>query len=240
MPAEEPSANKDWHQSQVVRSRRRPTGVYAACSFSLSPPPKDNMAKEDFVKVFMWLDLETTGLNRERCEAIQVAGFLSYANDPFIHALDLPERVMRPSSRVLWEPGALHMHKRSGLFSVATNCCHFDHQVDTEYTRILCDYERKVREQRGDNTKFTYILAGSSVQFDRAFIDKQLPMLAAHLHYRHFDVTTLMMFAETLGIELDNTDKTTAHTAMADIKMSWQTARDIHELIVNAQKGLLC
>ncbi len=65
-------------------------------------------------------------------------------------------------------------------------------------------------------------LAGNSVHADRAFLDKHMPELAAWLHYRNVDVSTIKELARRwYPVAVDEApDKAGTHRALADIRES--------------------
>lgn len=65
---------------------------------------------------------------------------------------------------------------------------------------------------------------GSSVHFDLRFTQAHMPNLAKWLHYRVFDVTTLLSFGDAAGVPREE-NRTIAHRAAADIDWSIATAQ---------------
>jgi oligoribonuclease len=67
-------------------------------------------------------------------------------------------------------------------------------------------------------------LLGSSVHFDRAFIDIWMPRLSKRLHHRVFDVSSLLMLFTPLGVE-HGVVNSGQHRAENDIRWSIDVAR---------------
>ena len=154
-----------------------------------------------------WVDLETTGIS-SACAIIEFALVITdekYKEFASYEALVLPPR---------WafvEHGALTMHNKSGLWDRV----HGDEAVtinlvDAEVAALLARWSDK-----------PMILAGSSVHFDRGFIEREMPFTKKALHYRNLDVSTIKMFVSNMtGIDSEDlppSKETRAHTAMSDI-----------------------
>ncbi len=62
------------------------------------------------------------------------------------------------------------------------------------------------------------MLAGSSIHFDHAFLAVHMPRFAARLSHRHYDVSAIKLFCQSLGA--DKFPKAEAHRAKDDIAES--------------------
>jgi oligoribonuclease (3'-5' exoribonuclease) len=67
-------------------------------------------------------------------------------------------------------------------------------------------------------------LAGSSVHFDHGFIKHWWPQLASRFSHRHYDVSAVKLFCESLG--MPRLPKAEAHRAREDILESIAHARE--------------
>ncbi len=153
----------------------------------------------------LWLDLETTGLNPKNCYVLEVAAVLP-AGRRFERVLGLSEEARRSinseSSRL-----ALDMHTKSGLLTKSAASLATKEQVDADLVAFLADVPGKLT------------LAGSSVHFDRGFIEEHFPLTAKRLQHRHLDVSVFLTSLDSLGAETPNFGEP-QHTAMADIERS--------------------
>lgn len=163
----------------------------------------------------LWLDLETTGLDPQRCDILEVACALADGATP----LDLGPRF----HRVLhfprgWHADARDMHTASGLLD------------ECDASRVSCrEAERDLLELIPDDPDDRPILAGSSIHFDMGFLRVHMPTLAKRLHYRLYDVTAIKLFAQSLG--MPPLPKAGAHRAVADIEKSVAHAKAVAQWI---------
>jgi len=131
---------------------------------------------------FIWLDLETTGLNPSTNRILEVAAVATDAN---LKVLGTYNKVLEYSEYDLeysqLHPDVVRMHTDNGLFedckkSVATHT-----QVDAELVEWAASL--KLGEKP--------LLAGNTVHFDKAFLAEHMPLFNGVLHYRILDVSTI-------------------------------------------------
>jgi oligoribonuclease len=175
--------------------------------------------------MYLWIDLETTGLDPDNGEILEVAWFIT----------DNWEIISQPQSYVV-TPGkdtfelvkqdmfAQTVHYENGLLR----------DLMTADTLMLEDIEdlilKDIHKNNWDDIR--PVLAGASVHFDRGFIREYMWRLDRELSYRHFDVSTLMMFFTDLGfphLSERTTDK--RHRAEDDIAETYSLARKYVNLI---------
>lgn len=157
--------------------------------------------------IFIWLDLETTGKDEQLCQIIEVASIIT---DDDLNILDTYESIVNPGS-VSYEPGALQMHKKSGLYdNVRLGAS--PNTVEQELLAMLKKHEPK---------KNRAYLAGNNVHFDRRFLNKYMPSITNHLASRHLDVSAVGMWMRTLfGKDLSAYKAARPHRALDDLKRS--------------------
>ncbi len=179
---------------------------------------------------FIWLDLETTGLDPDR-EIVLEFGVILAADDrdgdmlpvqefqsvitPYAYGKErtVPER---SPDRILAE---MHskvrtMHTKNGLLA------------ELERPELCCSISE------ADDFLFALAgeglpsLAGNSVHFDLSFIRKHMPRFASRLNHRVFDVSTLIRAEKTYGDSVEQiTTRADAHRALDDARASLATAR---------------
>ncbi len=158
----------------------------------------------------VWIDLEMTGLNDNKCVILEVAMIISDINLIKLDSICL----------VIWQPESYlenmipivrDMHTKNGLLDkVRTSSISLD-QAQTKLMEILVKH---VQFKRG-------ILAGNSVHIDRRFLHKHMPVIDNYLHYRHLDVSSIKILIENwLWNGIKPHKKSTLHTAMCDIEQS--------------------
>jgi oligoribonuclease len=171
---------------------------------------------------FLWLDLETTGLDPDTCTVLEVAAIVTTAD---LQELDTFEIIVAHDIETLqmtrwpWK-----QHTENGLLDDLALMHDHDagfciEDVDDQLAVFIREYsvEEKLR------------LAGSSVHFDRSFMRRHLPRSLSALHYRQFDVSVFHELHRWMGVEWPVHDK--PHRAMPDIENSLKLARHFKELL---------
>lgn len=163
----------------------------------------------------LWLDLETTGLEPTTNTILEVAVSFATLNSPF--------DVLRSESWVVHFPTELHadlssfirdMHGKNGLLAECARS-----------TTTLSDIEEQLLALVPEETdrEMVPLLAGSSIHFDHAFLKVHMRRLSSRLSHRHYDVSAVKLFCQSLGME--KLPKAEAHRAAADIVESMEHAR---------------
>jgi oligoribonuclease len=156
---------------------------------------------------YLWLDLETTGLDERQCTILEVAARITdaelvvLAGCHYLVKHDLQSLMM---SEWPWK-----QHTASGLLADLKNATDNLAVVDERLASFMAEHA----------PNGTLQLAGSSVHFDRAFLKLHMPKTYGALHYQQLDVSS---FKIAIGwwptLELPSQDR--AHRAMADINNS--------------------
>ena len=83
-------------------------------------------------------------------------------------------------------------------------------------------------------------LAGNSVGTDKAFLDRDMPELVGHLHYRVIDVSSVKELARRWypRAYYASPEKTGGHRALGDIRDSIAELRYYREAVFVPQPGL--
>jgi oligoribonuclease len=163
----------------------------------------------------VWIDCEMTGLDLARDALIEVAVLVTDAElqvldeglDLVIHVADDVLETMIPFVR--------DMHASSGL----TEAVRASTITLGEAEKQVLDYVKShVPDQR------TAPLCGNSIATDRGFLNRDMPLLDEHLHYRMIDVSSLKELAKRWypRVYQSQPEKGLAHRALADIKESVQ------------------
>jgi oligoribonuclease len=174
---------------------------------------------------FIWLDLETTGLDPDREIILEIGVIIANdskgddftevaAEQTVITPYDFGGRV---AQTILDEmhPRVSDMHTKNGLLEELEDpslCCTIE-EADTYFAALVPDGLPSI--------------AGNSVgSFDLQFLRKHMPKFAARLSHRVYDVSTLIRAERTYGDSAAMVEtKADAHRALADVRASLATAR---------------
>ena len=159
----------------------------------------------------VWIDLEMTGLDPERCVIVEIATLITTP------ALELvaegPNIVVQQPAEALAEMDdyVRKMHERSGLLGrIATSQVTLAEAEE----QTLAFVKQHVDEREAP-------LCGNSIWKDRQFIERYLKRLDAYLHYRNIDVSTVKELARRwYPAEFAPPEKAETHRALDDIRES--------------------
>ncbi len=171
----------------------------------------DHQPASDYPLV--WIDLEMTGLAIEKDTIIEIATILTYGKlektvvGP-TYVINAPDELLDGMTEVVAE-----MHAESGLTEAARRSQVTMEEAEQGTLAFLREHIDKPE---------VAILAGNTVHTDRAYMTKYMPELAAFLHYRHVDVTTLKEVIRRWAPQLlrGRPEKASGHRAQADIEES--------------------
>lgn len=177
----------------------------------------------------VWIDCEMTGLNLSADCLIEVAVIVTDAQlNVLDNGIDL---IIKPI------PGALeqmnefvtNMHTSSGLIDELADGLDV-HEAEQQ----VLDYIKRFIPEPNKG-----LLAGNSVGTDKMFLEKQMPKVIDHLHYRIIDVSTIKELAKRwLPRTYFNTpDKAMGHRALADIQESIMELRYYRSILCPGNGG---
>ena len=157
----------------------------------------------------VWIDCEMTGLDLGADALIEVAVVVTDSElRPVDAGIDL---VIAPPPGALEQMGDVvrTMHTTSGLLDVLDEGL----SMAEAQERVLQYVRRWVPEARKAP------LAGNSVGTDRAFLERDMPELVEHLHYRIIDVSSIKELARRWypRAYFHSPEKNGGHRALADI-----------------------
>lgn len=170
-----------------------------------------------------------TGLDITTDELVEIAVVIT---DYSLTVLDPGfQVVITPSAAALDNMGDFvrDMHTSSGLLA------ELDGGVTREEAEIqVLDYIRRFVPEAG-----VAPLAGNTIGTDRAFINKELPAVHEHLHYRNIDVSTIKELAKHWFPKsyFNSPDKNGGHRALADIMESLRELAYYREAVFVEQPG---
>lgn len=178
----------------------------------------------------VWIDCEMTGLEVEVDELCEIAVFVT---DYELNLLDKAglDVVIKPSQAAMdhMNDFVTGMHRTSGLLDEIPSGTSVE-----EAERQVLDYiKRFVPGERQAP------LAGNTIGTDRMFINRYMPKLDAHLHYRNIDVSTLKELSRHWypRVYFNSPEKHGGHRATADILESIRELRYYREAMCIPQPG---
>ena len=177
--------------------------------------------------VFLWLDLEMTGLEPESCAIVEVAALIT---GPELEARDEFERVVWQPDEVLerMEPIVREMHAKSGLTDRIRASPHSLRETERDLFDLVA---RHCGPGEG-------LLAGNTIHHDRRFLSRYMPLVERYLSYRQVDVSSLKLLTRAWYPESPGFQKPESnHRALADIRASIAELRFYRETFFRANPG---
>jgi oligoribonuclease len=158
----------------------------------------------------VWVDLEMTGLDPSTCVIVEIATLVT---DGQLHVVaEGPNLVIHQPESVLagMAPEVQAMHAKSGL----TDRIRASTTTREEAARATLEF------LQAHVTSKSAPLCGNSVWKDKQFLEREMPEIVAHLHYRLVDVSTVKELARRWygGVALPK--KQERHRALDDIRES--------------------
>ncbi len=185
---------------------------------------------ERLKRPLVWVDCEMTGLDLTRDALIEVAVVITDENlnvvDPGLSVLITPT----PGSMESMGDFVRAMHTESGLLDdLATQAIPLK-----EAERQVFDYITRFIPAPGKA-----LLAGNTIGSDKAFLERDMPSVIDHLHYRVIDVSTLKELAKRWFHRVfeEAPEKHGGHRALADILESIQELKYYRSVMFPAGEG---
>lgn len=129
----------------------------------------------------VWIDCEMTGLNVELDCLVEIAVVITNSE---LEILDEGLNIVikpRPESWVNMNDFVRNMHTESGLINDVESGLDL---ADAE--QLILDYVKQYVPEARQSP-----LAGNSIGTDRMFLNRYMPALDQHLHYRNIDVSSI-------------------------------------------------
>lgn len=188
----------------------------------------------------LWLDLETTGLDPNKHTILEVACGLAHFDRPFEFSVSVDTddyQAVAHFDIFRWGTDASNvdkfvfdMHTKNGLWA---KCAASEHSLDGIEQQLIEMLGDPYKPLVGDDRP---ILAGSTIGFDLSFLRVHMPRLAARLHYRLYDVTSVKLFCQSLG--MPKPPKAEARRAMPDVLESIAHAKACRDWLAAHYMGL--
>lgn len=151
------------------------------------------------VHALLWVDLETTGLHPQSDKILEVAWHLTTFKFPrtVLNSGHMLIRWYRPTDVLNLPDAVQEMHTKSGLLAEladpAVPAASGLSRLAIELMTLSSGWDPKDAEKR-------VVIAGSSAHFDLSFLRAQMPEFARRLSHRVYDVSSLAMQCQALGM----------------------------------------
>jgi oligoribonuclease len=178
----------------------------------------------------VWIDCEMTGLDVEKDSLVEIAVLVTDSDLNILDEAGLNVVIKpRPDSLAQMGEFVTQMHKESGLLPRLADGL----DVDQAEQKILEYVKGFAPEAR------TAPLAGNSIGTDRMFLNRYMPKLDAHLHYRNIDVSSVKELTKRWfpKVYFQLPKKSGGHRALADIRESIAELRYYRHTVFVSQPG---
>jgi oligoribonuclease len=172
----------------------------------------------------LWLDMEMSGLDPEKCRILEVAALVTDRN---FNILGTYEAVVHQPPEVLsaMDEWCQQQHGSSGLTKA----------VASGKAEALVESELLAFTNSHFEASERPILSGNSIGQDRKFIDRYWPSFSSRLHYRMLDVTSWkILFNGLWSIAIE---KKGGHRALDDIQESIKELKHYVSFVNPSPKG---
>ena len=168
----------------------------------------------------IWIDLEMSGLDYEKERIIEIATIVTDSQLNII--AEGPALAIHQSDKLLnaMDKWNTKQHNKSGLVARVKSSIIDEAEAEE---RTLSFLRQHVPFGKSP-------MCGNSIYFDRRFLQKYMPKLAAYFHYRSIDVSTIKELAERWAQEIKKGfKKESTHLALNDIRDSIDELRYYRE-----------
>ena len=178
----------------------------------------------------VWIDCEMTGLDVEKDSLVEIAVLITDSDLNILDEAGLNVVIKpRPDSLAQMGDFVTQMHQESGLLPLLADGLDI---ADAE--QKILDYVKGFAPDER-----TAPLAGNSIGTDRMFLNRYMPKLDAHLHYRNIDVSSVKELTRRWfpKVYFQLPKKSGGHRALADIRESIAELRYYRQTVFVPQPG---
>lgn len=174
------------------------------------------------MRALLFLDIETTGLDPEKDQLIEMSINIVDFNFNVIAKTYTPVFHVDTS---LMDDFVTKMHTDTGLMDRIHTSIYYEPYYYDRWDDLLYKWLEYVKEDIGLEV---FYLAGNTVHFDRSFLKKFFPKFEKQLHYRHFDLSIFKVMAEMGQIsEIPYEKVQPEHRASTDVQTSINQAKEV-------------
>jgi oligoribonuclease len=194
---------------------------------------------QKYPQALMWLDLETTGLDKDQDQILEVGIIIT---DFDLNKLDGYQEVIKltkaGAERIRGNDYVKQMHQANGLIKESISA-----------TLTLPEVEAEIVAWLKDETAFDkgeFMLCGSgNAAFDFPWIKQHMPQLASWVHYAPGDVGIFRRMVrlfnknqDVIGTPATSLDPDKGHRSMADLEYYIEEARLYRDWVQDAEAAL--
>ena len=175
----------------------------------------------------VWIDLEMSGLDPDTCEILEIATLITDGELELV--AEGPDIVIHQPDGVLdaMDAWCTRQHGMSGLTAqvkASTTSLAEAEAMTLDFVRSHCPAGRSP-------------LCGNSIGHDRRFLLRYMPTLAAYLHYRSIDVSSVKELARRWYPDMPAMAKGETHRALDDIRESIAELRHYRQHIFRPRES---
>ncbi|WP_050435714.1 oligoribonuclease [Chondromyces crocatus] len=158
----------------------------------------------------VWVDLEMTGLDEEKCSIVEIATIVTESNLEIVAegpclVIHQPEEALASMTDFVRD-----LHTRSGLLDRVRSSTVNLAEARDQTLAFLTEHCEPGKSP----------LCGNSVWKDRAFLQRGMPEILSFLHYRIIDVSTIKELVRRWCPTHEAPKKREVHRALDDIRES--------------------
>lgn len=173
--------------------------------------------------ILAWIDIETTGLNPTRGEVLEIAMVLTHLNLDIENSFRMVIGHTRESLENLMDDYVEKMHRDSGLLELVYRSGNTCDDAAIAINRILNRCTRQAPSVH---------MAGSSIDFDRRWLNAHMPSVAGRFHHRVLDVSGYKLAFPDIW----DVGYAPAHRAMDDVLYSIEEHRKMRKVIAHWER----
>tara|TARA_B100002019_G_C21233277_1_gene581293 strand:- start:1019 stop:1585 length:567 start_codon:yes stop_codon:yes gene_type:complete len=181
-------------------------------------------------KKFVFIDLETGGLNNEKINGTIGSKYYPILQVAIILTNSELEEIAEPLNITIKQEKedikrCSEWSKEYFKNTLMVDC--LKSEITTNQAEnIILNYLKNngIKEFEG-------IMAGNSIQLDRSFLSEQMNRLSQYLHYRMLDISSINIFLNGVGGKNIQFNKKREHDALADIRESVGELKYYKEII---------